>query len=181
MQFKNIIFKYNSIPIFLCIFIFICLPSISFSSEFDNIDFEKLNKSTKWEIRYNIAAVKIFHELRKNLGERLRVSGGLVYCGYPKKAQQIRPTTFELMAEAFGIMETLDLNDNGHIKLTDKRRLSLARRVITASTIYTLSGGDPVELVNGVIPNFKKRYCKTQLNSFKRIYADLPTDGYNVK
>jgi hypothetical protein len=162
------------------LFIFSLFPPASFGSDFDNIDLDKLNKSTKREIIYNIAAVDIFQELRKNMGERLRVSGGLISCGYEKKAEQIKPTTFELMAEAFRIMETLDLNSNGHIELTDKRRLSLARRVVTASTIYMMSGGDPIDLVSDSIPDFRSKYCNVLLNSFERIYSELPTDGYCI-
>ena len=160
----------NIFKIFLaCLFLIISVNTNA-NEELSTENIERFNAD---ETKLDGAAIELFLKLRDKYGQRLRTIGSLIFCGQPEQASKIQPTKFELLIETDNILDDLDLSQYGIVDLTDKQRLSLYRRVVTASSVYIFSADENSQLITKILPNHKESYCKTTLNSYNEILREL--------
>jgi len=137
----------------------------------DDITADQVEQMYAKEKRLDGAAVELFLALREKYGQRLRATGGLIFCGKPDIAEEIQPTTLELMLEANDILDEMDLSAYGIAELQGKERMNLIRRAVTGTSVYIFSADEHAQSVVKLLPDHKDTYCKVMIDSSNEIRA----------
>ena len=160
-------YKHNIMQSHFSTYLFLFSMLISANSvsgdKLSDADINKLSEAMKKEMKLNGAAMEVFWGLRDKFGERIRLTGSLIYCDYKTLASSTQPTMYEMMIEANDILDTVDLSFYDINEVDNKIRLTLSRRAITATTAYGFSASELGEFVEKIKPGFKSKYCQTTL------------------
>ncbi|HZY10788.1 MAG TPA: hypothetical protein VFF29_06495 [Bacteroidota bacterium] len=159
--------------ILLCLFCLLIPHLCNGDTELNDSDIKELTDIMVMETKHNTAAVQVFFSLREIFQERLKIAGGLHYCGKDELAIEIMPSVTELSLEAVDIVDSIDLSSIGITTLTDKDKSLLIKRAVTAATVYVYSTVELGEFFEIITPTYKDDICNAVIKSYKSILSDL--------
>lgn len=142
---------------------FFVVSNLAYAQSEDE-NWKKLQEFEKVERLSNGAAIELYWKLKEQYGYKLRKTGLFLFCGYPKKATEMRPKEYELALEAGELIDKLDISRYGYSTYSERMRLEFIRRAITAVTVHIEESVVMYETMAKLDATLKNKMCSNLEN-----------------